>query len=197
VPGAHRTVGAQTHSPQQVHREDIARGHGQIRSLYADLKAYKANPTADAKVELQNRFDTIFTRKTRFTTLNQSLKRIYRKESELLLVLDRPGVALHTPSMTSCTITSTAIEHYADTVAQFEHLLVRLTHEETQRVTRVESEANGASGRGELLRRMIQGTSTSAVQRSRCARAWWGRMGFRGPIGVKAASGAWRPASGR
>ena len=80
----------------EAHGEGIARVRGQIWALYADLKAYKANPTTDAKVELQNRFDTIFTQKTRFTTLNQTLKRIHRNKSELLLVLDRPDVPLHT-----------------------------------------------------------------------------------------------------
>jgi hypothetical protein len=43
--------------------------------------------------------------------------------------------------MKSYTITAAAIEHYADALAQFEHLLGRLTHEETQRVTHGELEA--------------------------------------------------------
>jgi len=47
-------------------------------------------------VKLQGRFDAIFTQKTRFETLNQTLKRISRSKAELLLVLDRPDVPLHT-----------------------------------------------------------------------------------------------------
>ena len=78
------------------HREDIARVRGQIWSLYADLKAYKIEPTMAHKEELQARFDSLFTQKTRFETLNQLLKRIYRNKSELLLVLDYPDVPLHT-----------------------------------------------------------------------------------------------------
>ena len=78
------------------HRQDIARVRSQIWSLYADLKAYKARPRADCKAQLQTRFDAIFTQRTRFETLNQTLKRIYRNKSELLLVLDRPDVPLHT-----------------------------------------------------------------------------------------------------
>lgn len=78
------------------HREDIARVRGQIWSLYADLKTYKIQPTMAHKEELQARFDTIFTQKTRFETLNQMLKRIYRNKSELLLVLDHPDIPLHT-----------------------------------------------------------------------------------------------------
>jgi hypothetical protein len=78
------------------HRQDIARVRDQIWSLYADLKAYKAHPTADAKAQLEQRFDTLFTQKTRFSTPNQTLKRIYRNKAELLLVLERPEVPLHT-----------------------------------------------------------------------------------------------------
>jgi hypothetical protein len=78
------------------HREDIARVREQIWSFYADLKAYKIEPAAAKKEELQARFDNIFTQKTRFETLNQTLKRIYRNKSELLLVLDYPDVPLHT-----------------------------------------------------------------------------------------------------
>jgi hypothetical protein len=78
------------------HREDIARVRGQIWSLYADLKTYKIQPTMAHKEELQARFDTIFTQKTRFETLNRMLKRIYRNKSELLLVLDHPDIPLHT-----------------------------------------------------------------------------------------------------
>jgi hypothetical protein len=78
------------------HRQDIARVRDQIWGLYVDLKASKAHPTADAKAQLEQRFDTLFTQKTRFSTLNQTLKRIYRNEAELLLVLERPEVPLHT-----------------------------------------------------------------------------------------------------
>jgi len=80
----------------EAHRQDLAQVRSQIWSLYADLKAYKEQPSETAKVELEERFDTIFTQKTRFATLNQTLKRIHRNKSELLLVLDRPDVPLHT-----------------------------------------------------------------------------------------------------
>ncbi len=80
----------------EAHREDIASVRGEIWSLYAELEAYKAEPTAAAKVELQQRFDTIFTRKTRFATLNRTLKGIPRNKAELLLVLQRPDIPLHT-----------------------------------------------------------------------------------------------------
>jgi hypothetical protein len=61
------------------------------------------------------------------------------------------------PSMTSYTITAKAIEHYAEAVAQFERLLGRLTHEETQGVTHGELESLVHVEGSELLRRLIQG----------------------------------------
>ena len=78
------------------HREDIARVRDQIWTLYADLKAYKLHPTTKQKRELATRFDVIFTQKTRYATLNRLLRRIHLNKSELLLVLERPEVPLHT-----------------------------------------------------------------------------------------------------
>ena len=78
------------------HREDIARVRGEIWSLYADLKAYKLQPNVAKKSALSQRFDVIFTQKTRYTTLTLLLQRLHRNKSELLLVLERPEVPLHT-----------------------------------------------------------------------------------------------------
>jgi hypothetical protein len=78
------------------HREDQARVRGEIWSLYADLKHYKEHPSSQHKVQLQARFAAIFSQKTRFQTLNQTLKRIARNQSELLLVLEQPDIPLHT-----------------------------------------------------------------------------------------------------
>ena len=80
----------------ETHRQAIAQVRGQVWTLYADLKAYKQQPTEAKKVELAARFDTIFTSRTPFETLNQLLKRIYRNKAELLLVLERPDIPLHT-----------------------------------------------------------------------------------------------------
>jgi len=59
--------------------------------------------------------------------------------------------------MTSYAITAGAIEHYADALSQFEHLLGRLTGEETRRITHGELEALVQAEGSELLRRLIQG----------------------------------------
>jgi hypothetical protein len=59
--------------------------------------------------------------------------------------------------MTSYTIPALAIEHYTDAFSQFEHLVDRLTHEETQRMTHGEVESLIQSDGVELLRRLTQG----------------------------------------
>ena len=66
-----------------------------IWQFYSDLKKYRCNPDETQKHDLENRFNTIFTRKTGFATLDMALKRIYLNKSELLLVLKRPDVPLH------------------------------------------------------------------------------------------------------
>ena len=67
-----------------------------IWRLYRDLKAYRLNPTKARKAVLRARFDRIFTRKTGFVTLDRLLARLRDNKSELLKVLDRPEIPLHT-----------------------------------------------------------------------------------------------------
>jgi hypothetical protein len=67
-----------------------------IWTLYADLKSYARAPTPAAKLELGERFDAIFTTQTCFVLLNRQLKRLHAKKAELLAVLERPDVPLHT-----------------------------------------------------------------------------------------------------
>jgi hypothetical protein len=43
-----------------------------------------------------HRSDVIFTQKTSYTTLNQTLKRIHYNKAEPLVVLDQPEIPLHT-----------------------------------------------------------------------------------------------------
>ncbi|WP_343032237.1 IS66 family transposase [Allochromatium palmeri] len=45
---------------------------------------------------LRARFEAIFSQKTAFATLNQTLKRLKTHQRELLLVLLRPDIPLHT-----------------------------------------------------------------------------------------------------
>jgi hypothetical protein len=71
-----------------------------VRSLiwrfYADLKAYRTNPTPRRRSELRVRFDRIFRRRTGFATLDRLLARLYANKAELLAVLDHPDIPLHT-----------------------------------------------------------------------------------------------------
>ena len=64
--------------------------------LYADLKAYRAAPEPHRKAALKARFDRLFKRRTGFATLDRLLERLYANKAELLRVLDRPEIPLHT-----------------------------------------------------------------------------------------------------
>ncbi len=78
------------------HREDIAKVRGEIWDLYRGLKTYKVRPGSDQKAALETFFDEIFTQRTRYESLNQLLKRIYKNKAKLLRVLARPEIPLHT-----------------------------------------------------------------------------------------------------
>ena len=67
-----------------------------IWNLYRDLKAYRCAPTRQRKAALRARFDRIFTRNTGFVTLDRLLARLHANKAELLMVLDRPEIPLHT-----------------------------------------------------------------------------------------------------
>ena len=64
--------------------------------FYADLKAYRTAPTARRRSEMRARFDRIFHRRTGFATLDRLLERLHANKPELLRVLDRPEIPLHT-----------------------------------------------------------------------------------------------------
>lgn len=67
----------------------------QLWNLYDDLKAYKQNPHAAAKRDIEQYFDELCRTSTTFQTLNQALKRLHKNKAELLLVLERPDIPLH------------------------------------------------------------------------------------------------------
>ena len=64
--------------------------------FYADLKAYRLAPTRRRRSEMRARFDRIFQRRTGFVTLDRLLQRLHANKDELLMVLDHPGIPLHT-----------------------------------------------------------------------------------------------------
>jgi hypothetical protein len=67
-----------------------------IWRFYRALKAYRRYPSPSRKTALEARFDRIFTHRTGFVTLDRLLARLHARKSELLMVLDRPEVPLHT-----------------------------------------------------------------------------------------------------
>ena len=93
------------HAERLVHKLDTFTDHHRtaqqrIRALiwwfYADLKAYRQDPTPQRKAALRARFDRIFKRRTGFATLDRLLERLHANKPELLIVLDRPESPLHT-----------------------------------------------------------------------------------------------------
>jgi Transposase IS66 family len=93
------------HAERLAHKLDTStdRQHAAqqlVRALvwwfYADLKAYKRDPCPRRKGQLRARFDRIFRRRTGFATLDRLLARLHANKEELLLVLERPEVPLHT-----------------------------------------------------------------------------------------------------
>ena len=93
------------HAERLVHKLDAftdrqraaqQRIRGLIWWFYCDLKAYQAEPTPQRRAALRARFNRIFKRRTGFATLDRLLERLHANKSELLLVLDRPEIPLHT-----------------------------------------------------------------------------------------------------
>jgi hypothetical protein len=64
--------------------------------FYRDLKVWKTDPCPRRARALRARFDRIFTRRTGFVMLDRLLARLHRRKAELLRVLERPEIPLHT-----------------------------------------------------------------------------------------------------
>jgi Transposase IS66 family len=79
-----------------LHRAAQQRIRKLIWNFYADLKIYRANPGKSRRVVLRARFDRIFRHRTGFVTLDRLLARLWANKAELLMVLERPEIPLHT-----------------------------------------------------------------------------------------------------
>ncbi len=79
-----------------LHHDAQTRGRGLIWDFYAGLKAYQMKPGKRRARALQARFDRIFLARTGFTTLDRLLARLHANNTELLMVLERPEIPLHT-----------------------------------------------------------------------------------------------------
>ena len=93
------------HAERLVHKldaftDDNRAAQATVRELiwnfYRDLKVYRGAPTKQRKAALRARFDRIFKRNTGFVTLDRLLARLNANKPELLMVLDRPEIPLHT-----------------------------------------------------------------------------------------------------
>jgi hypothetical protein len=109
------------HAERLVHKLETftdaqRRAQQRIRGLiwwfYADLKAYRLDPTSRRRSELRARFDRIFKRRTGFATLDRLLTRLHANKTELLMVLDHPEIPLHTNGSENdirCQVTKRAV----------------------------------------------------------------------------------------
>ncbi len=79
-----------------LQRAAQTRIRGLIWNFYASLRAYRLNPSRRQASALRARFDRIFRRRTGFATLDRLLARLHANKAELLMVLDRPEIPLHT-----------------------------------------------------------------------------------------------------
>jgi hypothetical protein len=82
-------------APNEEKRKVLEDVRKQVWNFYNDLKAYKISPEETKKIQLEDKFDEIFTQKTDYQMLNLALSRLYENKAELLLVLDRPQIPLH------------------------------------------------------------------------------------------------------
>jgi hypothetical protein len=64
--------------------------------FYADLKAYRLAPQPKRAAAMRARFDRIFSRVTGYASLDQLLRRLRKQKADLLRVLARPEIPLHT-----------------------------------------------------------------------------------------------------
>jgi hypothetical protein len=93
------------HAERRVHKLDTftdqqraaqARARDLIWWSYAGLKAYRREPNRRRRTELRARFDRLFKRRTGFVVLDRLLERLHADKADLLRVLDRPEIPLHT-----------------------------------------------------------------------------------------------------
>jgi hypothetical protein len=93
------------HAERLIHKLDtFCKAHVQAKErvrarvwrLYKDLKAYRQTPTRRRARHLEHRFDAIVSTETGFATLDRLLARLRAQKDDLLMVLKRPDIPLHT-----------------------------------------------------------------------------------------------------
>jgi Transposase IS66 family len=80
----------------EAHVQAKERIRARLWRLYKALKTYREAPTSRRASQLRRRFDAIFSAETGFATLDRLLARLRAQKDELLMVLKRPEIPLHT-----------------------------------------------------------------------------------------------------
>jgi hypothetical protein len=85
------------HAERLAHKLDTFTDlHRSAQQRMRKLKLYQVNPGNNRRLALRARFDRIFRRRTGFVTLDRLLARLHANKAELLMVLQRPEIPLHT-----------------------------------------------------------------------------------------------------
>jgi hypothetical protein len=80
----------------ETQRAEQERIRGEIWTYYAKLKDYRAAPLPENRAALESEFDTLFGQQVVWATLGRLLRRIRKRKDDLLRVLLRPDLPLHT-----------------------------------------------------------------------------------------------------
>jgi hypothetical protein len=83
------------------HRAEIDKVRSQIRALYQDLKAYRAQPDAAQRPVFEARFDALVEQRTGYPSIDGILKDMRDHKADLLRMLERPEIPLHNNAMES------------------------------------------------------------------------------------------------
>ncbi|MBA1158915.1 IS66 family transposase [Microvirga mediterraneensis] len=81
-------------SPKQAKAVELVRET--IWCFYRGLKLWKQSPTPGAEALFRRQFNRIFGQRTGYKELDELLARLSRRKNELLRVLERPEIPLHT-----------------------------------------------------------------------------------------------------
>ena len=78
-----------------VHRELLDSFISEFWDFYTELKDYRENPTVVMRESILDKFNNLFTIKTKYDDLDERIVKTFAKKNELLLVLDKPYLPLH------------------------------------------------------------------------------------------------------
>ena len=83
-------------APNDIWRAQQEQVRAQIWDYYSELKAFRKAPSQEMAAMLDAKFDAIFGQRTGWITLNLLLERTFKNKQDLLRVLQRPQIPLHT-----------------------------------------------------------------------------------------------------